>query len=220
MIGRAVDDGDLPAQIAGEIRRLFPACPAERAEAMARHMAARGSGRIGRTSAARALDPDAIELAVIASIRHVDTGYDALLMSGVERDAARAQAQRGGPDPRPLATRGGPPRVNRGMGRGVPLLVRRTRFGRGDPWRRVDLIGMRRGSWGSRRPRRAESDQLERWRMQPVRSTPESASTSSPNGCSGRGERSHTARTDLFVPAAWSVPLRVIKPAGVTGGAG
>ncbi len=90
---RAADDADLQAQIAGEIRRLFPACPAERAEAIARHTAARGSGRIGRTSTARALDPDAIELAVIALIRHVDTGYDALLMSGVEREAARAQVQ-------------------------------------------------------------------------------------------------------------------------------
>lgn len=43
-------------------RRLFPACPIERA-------------------------------AAIASVRHLDTGYDALLMSGVGRDAARAHVQ-------------------------------------------------------------------------------------------------------------------------------
>ena len=33
----------------------------------------------------RALDPAAVELAVVASVRHEDTSYDALLMSGVER---------------------------------------------------------------------------------------------------------------------------------------
>ncbi|HYO02283.1 MAG TPA: DUF2293 domain-containing protein, partial [Mycobacterium sp.] len=40
-------------------------------------------------AAARALDPDAIRLAVAASVRHVDTDYDDLLMSGVDRDDAR-----------------------------------------------------------------------------------------------------------------------------------
>jgi hypothetical protein len=34
--------------------------------------------------------PDAVLLAVIASIRHVDTDYDDLLMSGVDRESARA----------------------------------------------------------------------------------------------------------------------------------
>jgi hypothetical protein len=32
-------------------------------------------------------------LAVSASVRHVDTGYDALLMSGVERESARQQVR-------------------------------------------------------------------------------------------------------------------------------
>ena len=90
---RGAEDDDLGTRIAAEICRLFPACPTERAAAIARHTAARGSGRIGRTAAARALDRDAIERAVIASVRHLDTGYDALLMSGVGRDAARAQVQ-------------------------------------------------------------------------------------------------------------------------------
>ncbi|MGC8635081.1 MAG: DUF2293 domain-containing protein [Candidatus Limnocylindrales bacterium] len=89
----AAEDAELEARIAAEIHRLFPACPTERAAAISRHAAARGSGRIGRAAAARGLDRRAIELAVIASIRHLDTGYDALLMSGVERDAARAQVQ-------------------------------------------------------------------------------------------------------------------------------
>ncbi len=75
--------------MADEIRRLFPGCPRERAEQIAFHAAAHGSGRIGRTAAGRSLDPRAIELAVVASIRHNDTTYDELLMSGLDRDTAR-----------------------------------------------------------------------------------------------------------------------------------
>src|ERR1700754_2042950 len=55
-----------------------------RADAIALHAAARGSGRVGRSAAGRALDRDAVCLAVVASVRHVDTDYDALLMSGVD----------------------------------------------------------------------------------------------------------------------------------------
>jgi len=73
---RARDDLKLQARIATEIAALFPGCPAERARAIARHAAARGSGRVGRTPAARALDRDTIELAVAASVRHEDTAYD------------------------------------------------------------------------------------------------------------------------------------------------
>jgi hypothetical protein len=75
--------------MAREITRLFPGCPPPRAEAIARHAATRGSGRVGRSAAARALDPDAITLAVVASVRHEDTRYDALLMSGHDRGEAR-----------------------------------------------------------------------------------------------------------------------------------
>jgi hypothetical protein len=86
---RARDDVELRTRFAAEIARLFPGCPAERADAIARHSAARGSGRIGRSAAGRALDASAIELAVIASVRHEDTAYDDLLMSGVDRADAR-----------------------------------------------------------------------------------------------------------------------------------
>jgi hypothetical protein len=79
----------LQAQFAAEIARLYPGCPAGRAEAIARHAGVRGSGRVGRSAAGRALDERAINGAVVASVRHEDTGYDALLMSGVPRDAAR-----------------------------------------------------------------------------------------------------------------------------------
>ena len=43
-----------------EITRLFPRCPASRAEAIARHTSLRGSGRVGRSAAGRALDEDAL----------------------------------------------------------------------------------------------------------------------------------------------------------------
>jgi len=88
---RAEQDLDLQARTAEEIRRIFPGCPAARAEEIARHATARGSGRIGRTAAGRALDPEAITLAVIASVRHHDTAYEDLLMAGVERTDARRQ---------------------------------------------------------------------------------------------------------------------------------
>jgi len=90
---RAQSDVELQARMEVEIRKLFPGCPAERAEAIARRAAQRGSGRLGRTAAGRALDPEALELAVLASARHQDTGYDALLISGVDRTIARERVR-------------------------------------------------------------------------------------------------------------------------------
>ena len=52
-----------------------------------------GSGRVGRSAAGRALDEHAVMLAVIASMRHQDTGYDELLMAGVPRGEARARVR-------------------------------------------------------------------------------------------------------------------------------
>ncbi|MEV0586834.1 DUF2293 domain-containing protein [Nonomuraea sp. NPDC050310] len=86
---RAGQDEEFQARMAGEIARLFPGCPEDRALDIARHAAQRGSGRVGRTAAGRALDENAITLAVVASVRHLDTEYDSLLMSGVARMEAR-----------------------------------------------------------------------------------------------------------------------------------
>src|SRR5262245_428252 len=86
---RKVEDVDFQARFAREIRDLFPGCPGARAEAIARHAGARGSGRVGRSSAGRALDEEAVTLAVVASVRHEDTPYDRLLMAGVDRAEAR-----------------------------------------------------------------------------------------------------------------------------------
>jgi hypothetical protein len=88
---RAAADVELQAVMIREIRRLFPRCPPGRAEAIARHTSLRGSGRVGRSAAGRSLDEEALTLAVVASVRHEDTDYDSLLMSGVSRAEARDQ---------------------------------------------------------------------------------------------------------------------------------
>jgi hypothetical protein len=88
---RADQDMRFGGEFAAAIREQFPGCPVDRAEAIALHAAARGSGRVGRSAAGRALDRGAVRLAVVASVRHIDTDYDALLMSGVDRESARAQ---------------------------------------------------------------------------------------------------------------------------------
>jgi hypothetical protein len=88
---RAGEDLEFQHELASEIRRLFPGCPPVRAEQIARHTGDRGSGRVGRTAAARALDRQAVTLAVVAAVRHGETHYDELLMAGVERFEARDQ---------------------------------------------------------------------------------------------------------------------------------
>ena len=86
---RADQDLAFQTELAREIGRLYPGCPADRAEKIARQSGLRGSGRVGRTAAGRALDPVAVGLAVAASVRHEDTGYDERLMSGLPRAEAR-----------------------------------------------------------------------------------------------------------------------------------
>lgn len=86
---RADEDVEFQARMAAEIARLFPRCLPERAKAIARHTALRRSGRVGRSAVGRALDEQAITLAVVVSVRHQDTDYDSLLTSGVPRDIAR-----------------------------------------------------------------------------------------------------------------------------------
>ena len=90
---RSSEDADLIKRFAAEITSLFPRCPTPRAQAIARHAAARGSGRVGRTAAGQAVQAEAVELAVIAAIRHEDTDYDALLMAGVNRTEARERVR-------------------------------------------------------------------------------------------------------------------------------
>jgi hypothetical protein len=90
---RTAEDRRYEAELAREILQLFPRCPRKRAHEIARHAALRGSGRVGRTAAARAFDPEAIRLAVVASVRHKETPYDELLMSGMSREDARERVR-------------------------------------------------------------------------------------------------------------------------------
>jgi hypothetical protein len=87
---RADQDLTFQARLVKEILKLFPGCPPRRAERIASHTGVRGSGRVGRSAAGRALDDEAITAAVIASVRHEDTRYDELLMKGHDRKAARS----------------------------------------------------------------------------------------------------------------------------------
>ncbi|MGZ4665029.1 MAG: DUF2293 domain-containing protein [Frankiaceae bacterium] len=90
---RANEDVALQRLMAERIVELFPGCPVRRAEVIASHTGARGSGRVGRSAAGRALDDEAIRRAVIAAVRHEDTDYDELLMSGVPRAEARGRVR-------------------------------------------------------------------------------------------------------------------------------
>ncbi|WP_264931595.1 DUF2293 domain-containing protein [Streptomyces sp. A012304] len=86
---RAAEDLRFTQAFAAEILRLFPGCPADRAQDIAAHASVRGSGRVGRSAAGRALSQGAVVSAVAASVRHLNTPYDRLLMSGVPRHEAR-----------------------------------------------------------------------------------------------------------------------------------
>jgi hypothetical protein len=86
---REEEDRQLHEAMARAIREVYPGCPAQEAERIALHAAKRGSGRIGRSAAGRELDPEALQLAVKAWIRHNHTGYDTLLMEGADRTVAR-----------------------------------------------------------------------------------------------------------------------------------
>ncbi|WCH90856.1 DUF2293 domain-containing protein [Streptomyces moderatus] len=86
---RAGEDVRFAEAFEAEIRRLFPGCPADRARDIAGHASVRGSGRVGRSAAGRALTEVAVTSAVVAAVRHTDTPYDQLLMSGVPRHEAR-----------------------------------------------------------------------------------------------------------------------------------
>jgi hypothetical protein len=88
-VRREHEDVEFQRRFAAGIAREYPRCPPERAAAIARHAGLRGSGRVGRSAAGRDLAEEAVTLAVIASIRHEDTDYDDLLMSGVARADAR-----------------------------------------------------------------------------------------------------------------------------------
>jgi len=88
---RAELDQEFVSHFAARVRQLFPHCPVGRETIIAEHACQKYSGRVGRSAAAKALDEQAVRLAVIAHVRHAETDYDALLAQGYERSEARAQ---------------------------------------------------------------------------------------------------------------------------------
>jgi hypothetical protein len=88
-IRRVKEDLKLQQEMSAAISSLYPGCPTERSYQIAEHAATRGSGRVGRSADGRELKHYALDLAVIASVRHQDTAYDDLLMSGIDREEAR-----------------------------------------------------------------------------------------------------------------------------------
>lgn len=90
---RAELDEKYVQSFAQKVRQLFPNSPKDKEQIIAEHACLKYSGRIGRTGSAKALDDKAIELAVIAHIRHTETNYDQLLVQGNERGNARGQVK-------------------------------------------------------------------------------------------------------------------------------
>jgi hypothetical protein len=86
---RAELDAEFVAQFAARIRELYPGCPTDRPDRIASQACQKYSGRVGRSAAAKRLDEDAVQRAVIAHVRHDETHYDELLAHGVERWDAR-----------------------------------------------------------------------------------------------------------------------------------
>jgi hypothetical protein len=90
---RAERDVEYVRKFAEEIRRRYSKAPADAPDEIAAHACQVHSNRIGRTASAKDFDPGAIDLAVLAYVRHRHTGYDELLAVGVERLDARAQVR-------------------------------------------------------------------------------------------------------------------------------
>ena len=82
------------AEFSLRIRELFPGMPKGMESGIAKHACRKYSGRVGRCASAKQLDKDAITLAVIAHIRHVETDYDELLLKGNSKLDARKSVKK------------------------------------------------------------------------------------------------------------------------------
>jgi hypothetical protein len=88
---REAAESEYTASFARRVAELYPGCPAPEQSAIAEHACRVGSGRVGRSAAAKELEASAIELAVRAHVRHEHTRYDELLGRGYDRFEARAR---------------------------------------------------------------------------------------------------------------------------------
>jgi hypothetical protein len=79
---RAEIDQEYVRRFAARVRELYPRCPPGRETVIAEHACLKYSGRVGRSAAAKSLADEAVDLAVIAHVRHVETRYDPLPAGG------------------------------------------------------------------------------------------------------------------------------------------
>jgi hypothetical protein len=86
---REVEDQEYLSAITAKLQELFPGCPPAEVAQIAAWTCRKHSGRVGRSAAAKELQPEALRLAVIAHIRHQHTRYDELLMEYGDRQQAR-----------------------------------------------------------------------------------------------------------------------------------
>lgn len=84
-------DQEYISRFAERVRELYPNCPTGREKIIAEHACRKYSGRVGRSAAAKDLAEKAVELAVLAHIRHSETRYDEFLTRGLDRQGARAR---------------------------------------------------------------------------------------------------------------------------------
>ena len=89
-VAREHEDQRYVEHFASAIRAGYPQCPELEALAIARHACQKHSGRVGRSAAAKALDAEAVDLAVKAHVRHTHSDYDRLLAKGYDRLDARS----------------------------------------------------------------------------------------------------------------------------------
>jgi hypothetical protein len=93
MLRREEIDQEYILRFAKRVRELYPYCPPEREQRIAEHACRKYSGRVGRSAAAKELDQEAVQLAVLAHIRHTETEYDEFLSKGIDRAEARARVR-------------------------------------------------------------------------------------------------------------------------------
>ena len=86
---REFEDREYESTVAETLKTQFPGCPPDEAARIAAWTCRKHSSRVGRSAAAKELDPQALRLAVIAHIRHEHTRYDELLMQYGDRQQAR-----------------------------------------------------------------------------------------------------------------------------------
>ncbi len=87
---RVIEDRDYHAKFRSAVLHLYPGCPRAEAADIASHACEKHSGRVGRTANAKALEDEAVRLAVIAHVRHLHTNYDTVIGASHDKRKSRS----------------------------------------------------------------------------------------------------------------------------------